>query len=161
MQTSLLTIAPRIQHRGAGLVAETSLAGYFAGLTLLRKRVEVDPKAGVFRLSRRTLWFFESNREIRFDEVRRITYKYSDLKLFQSRHVHDPLDCYTVGLELMNGEELRLFRFIGDGAAYNAGYLPDWCHFRDLTFDASGTQERESRIFVQALEEITGIALVA
>jgi hypothetical protein len=61
---------------------------------------------------------------------------------------------------LVGGEEVRLFYFVGDGAFQNDSPLPDWWYWEDYALDRVGSQDRESRMFVQLLSQIIGVAIL-
>ncbi|HWY88736.1 MAG TPA: hypothetical protein VNX28_18640, partial [Gemmataceae bacterium] len=58
---------------------------------------------------------------------------------------------FSVGLRLYGGGERHLFYFFGDGTFTNTGPWPDWIYWEDFAFDMSGTQERESKAFVEVV----------
>jgi len=70
------------------------------------------------------------------------------------------IDCYTISLTLFDRRELTLFSFYGDGAFQNQSGMPDWCYWSDITFDRVGTQQAESKYFVDLLSEFTDAPLV-
>ena len=76
------------------------------------------------------------------------------------RRVHDSVDLFSVGLRLLSGEELHLFYFYGDGTFSNDGPWPDWLYWEDYVYDMSGTQERESRAYVDLLAKMIGVPVI-
>ncbi len=42
----------------------------------------------------------------------------------------------------------------------NDGPWPDWLYWNDYLFDLSGTQERESKAFVELLSKMIGVSVV-
>ena len=72
----------------------------------------------------------------------------------------DSFDWFTVGLRLKDDSELRLWNFIGDGTFSNNGPFPDWCYGDEFAFDFSGSQEKESRVYVNLLCKMIGVRVV-
>jgi hypothetical protein len=62
-----------------------------------------------------------------------------------------------VGLRLQDDKFIHLFFFFGDGTFTNDGPLPDWLYWDDYLFDFTGTQEKESRGFVELLRKMIGV----
>ena len=73
---------------------------------------------------------------------------------------NDSFDWFTVGLRLADDSELQLFNFIGDGTFSNNGPFPDWLYWDEFAFDLSGSQEKESRVFVDLLCKMIGVRVV-
>ena len=73
---------------------------------------------------------------------------------------HDSFDWFTVGLRLKGDSEFRLFNFIGDGTFGNTGPFPDWLYWDEFAFDFSGSQDKESRVFVDLLSKMIGVKVV-
>jgi hypothetical protein len=124
-------------------------------LGLLHKRVTVDPKEQVVRIRRRYLWFIRRTSRIPFPLIAAITYGYSGSGNNWGT-AQKSSEIYTVGLRLHSGRERRLFSFVGDGEFQNNGPLPDWWYWPEYVFQFVGTQERESRMFVEALSKMIG-----
>lgn len=130
-------------------------------LGLLLRRVVVDRESQTIHIERRTCWLFHSARRLPFGRVAAVTYGYEDVHPFAGiASTHDAVDRYIVGLRVAGEEELRLFYFLGDGVFTNDGPLPDWWYWDEYVTDFSGTQERESRLFVQLLSKLIGVTIV-
>src|SRR6185295_9143682 len=100
-------------------------------------------------------WFFSQSRSVPFRHIAAVTYGYEDVAPWATfTSSHNSVDLFVVGLLLANREEVSLFRFLGDGTFTNDGPLPDWWYWKEFAFDVTGSQERESYFFVQALRNI-------
>ena len=147
-----LSICPRVCKHGRRLVASTAWRLRLLTLGMLYRRVVVDPKNEVVLVQRRYLWLLARRRRIPFRFVKAVTYGYQDLAVGEPwTSAHDSYDLFRVGLRLHNQEEVHLFFFYSDGTFTNDGPLPDWLYWEDYVFDLCGTQEKESRVFVELL----------
>ena len=63
------------------------------------------------------------------------------------------------GCDSMMIRRCALFNFIGEGTFANNG-LSDWLYWEQFTFDIGGSQERESRVFVDVLSKMIGASVV-
>jgi hypothetical protein len=157
----LFSVCPRVRKCGGKLVAVTAWRLRILTLGCLYRKVTVDPKRGELVIYRRYFWLFARRRRVRFGAVEAVTYGYQDWAVGASwSWAHDSVDLFSVGLRLHGGDELRLFYFYGDGTFRNDGPLPDWLYWDDYLFDVSGTQERESRAFVELLSRMIGTSVV-
>src|SRR5262249_11452334 len=123
------------------------------------REVVVDPKQGHVTIHRRYLWFFRRRRRVRVGQIPAGGYGYPDpvaggppLSV-----AHDRPAPFSTGLRLSDGEELHLFHFFGDGTFANHGPWPDWLYWEEYLFDVTGTQERESKGFVELLARMVGV----
>ncbi len=66
----------------------------------------------------------------------------------------DSKDCFTVKLKLRNEEVVHLFRFYGAGTYINNSPFPEWFFWEEYHLDLSGTQELESKVFVDLLQKM-------
>jgi len=157
----LLSFCPRVRKVKGTLVARTNLQLRILTLGLMNRKVRVDPKKEEVTISRRLFWFYPRRRRISFKRIAAVTYGYQDWSpdAYWS-WAHDSVDLFSVGLRLHGGDEVHLFHFYGDGTFQNDGPLPDWWYWDDFLFDFSGTQERESKLFVNALSKIIGVEVV-
>jgi hypothetical protein len=73
---------------------------------------------------------------------------------------HDSVDLHSVGVRLRDGDEVHLFYFYGDGTFRNDGPWPDWLYWDHYLFDLSGTQQRESRAFVELLSKLISVSVI-
>ena len=153
--SSLFSVCPHIYKPHGKLVATTNLLFQIFTLGMLHKRVTIDPKEEVIRIHRRYLWLIRRNTKIPFRSIAAVTYGYDDWGNTWSM-AHDAKDFFAVGLRMHSGQERRLFYFVGDGEFENDGPLPDWWYWQEYLFDFAGTQQRESRMFVEALSKIIG-----
>jgi hypothetical protein len=162
LSSRFLSVCPRISKSKGKLVATTALLLRILTLGCLYRKVVVDPKRRRLTLSRRYFWLFFRRRRIRFEWIEAVTYGYQDWALGSSATwAHDSTDVFSVGLRLHGGNELRLFSFFGDGTFSNNGPLPDWLYWGNYLFDTSGTQEKESRLFVELLSRMIGVSVVS
>ena len=131
---------------------------WLLSLGLVNRRVVVDPEDRVIRVFDHVLWVFPRTRRYRFDQIRAISYGYSDVVAFGGFNlVRDSYDLFTVGLKLHDESDpyRHLFRFWGDGTFVNDGPTPNWWYWQEYLWDAEGTQESESRHFVDLLFRMT------
>lgn len=158
LYSSLFSVGPRVRKENGRLLARTGWRFLLTTLGLIYREVIVDPKQGVVRVRRRYGWFFTRRLRIPFAAVTAVTYGYADLNPGRGWFwTHDSFDQFTVRLRLRNGKEAHLFHFFGDGTFTNDGPLPDWYYWNDYVFDVSGTQESESRRFVDLLSKLIGV----
>jgi hypothetical protein len=157
LYSSLFSISPHIYKRHGRLEAVTSLWFQIFTLGLIHKRVIIDPKEQLVRIRRRYLWLIHRSTKVPFRSIAAITYGYDDWgNPGNLSWAHDAKEIYSVGLRLYSGHEKRLFYFMGDGEFQNDGPLPDWWYWQEFLFDFAGTQQRESRMFVEALSKMIG-----
>lgn len=157
----LFSLCPRLSKRGGRLIASTAWRLRIVTLGSLYRRVLVDPVKQEVRIYRRYFWAFARRRRIRFGAIEAVTYGYQDWGGGASwTGAHDSVDFFSVGLRLHGGEELHLFYFYGDGTFVNDGPWPDWLYWDEFLFDWSGTQERESRAFVELLSKMMGVTII-
>ena len=157
----LFAICPRIRRESDSVVATTAWRVRLLSLGAIYRQVVIDARDAVISVTSRYLWFLRFERSIRFAEIAAITYGYEDMapdSLFA--YSHDSYDWFNVGLRLKDDSELRLFSFIGDGTFTNHGPFPDWMYWSDFTMDISGSQERESRLFVDVLAKLVGVSVI-
>jgi hypothetical protein len=161
ISSGLLSVCPRVHKDHGRLIAQTAWRVRLLFLGCLYREVTVDPKAEEVILRRRYFWLLSSRRRIRFRDIEAVTYSYQDWAAGASwSWAHDSVDLYSVGLHLRGGEELRLFYFYGDGTFTNDGPLPDWLYWEEYLCDMSGTQQKESRAFVELLRKMIGVTVV-
>src|SRR5262245_1406338 len=154
----LLSVCPRLNKSKGKLVAATGWTLRILTLGWLFRKVVVDPKREELTICRRYCWVFSRRRRVGFGAIEAVTYGYQDWAI--GAHLswaHDSLDLYSVGLRLQGGDELHLFYFYGDGTFSNNGPWPDWLYWEDYLLDISGTQETESRAFVELLSKMIGV----
>jgi hypothetical protein len=157
----LLSIGPRIQKLNDKLLASTARHVQLISLGLCLRHVVVDPQKRELTIAGRYLWFFQSQRRVKFGDVEGVTYGYQDWAMGSILDsAHDSLDLYSVGLRLYDGDDLTLFHFFGDGAFTHDGTWPDWMYWDQYAFDMSGTQDRDSRLFVDLLSRMIGVAVM-
>src|SRR5262245_61741907 len=119
----------------------------------------VDPKQKAVIIRRRFAWFFQRGRRISFRSIEAVTYGYRDMAS-PGLWANNSVDLFSVGLRLRGGKEIHLFHFYGDGTFTNDGPWPDWLYWQQYVLDFSGTQERESRAFVELLSKMIGVPVV-
>jgi hypothetical protein len=156
-----LSICPRISKKSGCVVATTGIRVLLLLLGAVHRRVVIDPAKATLSISSRYLWLIRFHREISFSQIKAVTYGYED-ESFGSMFAfaHDSFDWFTVGLRLSDGSETHLFNFIGDGTFSNNGPLPDWLYWDDFAFDMSGSQDKESRVFVDLLAQMIDTTVV-
>ena len=130
-------------------------------LGLVYRKVVIDPAKRVVAVSSRSLWLFRKEHKIPFAQIDAVTYGYEDASPDQIlSFAHDSFDWFTVGLRMKDRSEIRLFNFVGEGSFINDGPLPDWMYWDQSLFDVSGSQQKESRVFVDLLSKIIGVSVV-
>ncbi len=150
-----LSLCPRIRKEEDRLVASTPWRLRLLTMGAYLRTVVVDPDRKQIVIRRRLLWFIVRKRRVPFDAVRGVTYGYRDMTPGGSwMWAHDSSDLFHVGLKLDSLDKVHLFSFFGDGTFHNDGPLPDWLYWDNYLFDMSGTQERESRAFVELLSKM-------
>ncbi len=160
--STLFRLAPRIETEGRSLVASTSFLGFLCSFTLLQRSVRVDVAREEVVLRSRWLWFLVRERRIRFADVASVSYQYSDWNPFTSwGGTGNPVDCYTISLHLFGQrrQPVHLFRFVGAGVFSNRSGMPDWYYWKEIRHDLVGTQEGESRAYVDALQSLLDVPL--
>ena len=101
---------------------------------------------------------FREFKRIPFDRVEAIVYTYDDWNSDAGLgYSHDSKDSFTVKLKLWNEHLVHLFNFYGEGAFVNNSPFPDWCFWDEYLLDLSGTQESESRTFVDLLQKMLDV----
>jgi hypothetical protein len=160
--SSLLSICPNISNRDGKLTAVSSWRFLLLTLGCLYRKVTVDSQRKEILIERRYGWFFPKAYRLNFSEIEAVTYGYEDLLSFNSfaTGAHDGFDIFSVGLRFKNDEEWKLFNFFGEGTFSNDSPWPDWFYLDEFLFDESGTQEKESRIFVELLSRLMSVPVV-
>jgi hypothetical protein len=157
VELPFLSICPRVRKSHGKLIAESALSTRIFTLGGYYRKVVVDPKKEEVSIHRRSFWFVRKRRRIRFGSIAGISYGYQDWSGGQYwSWAHKSSDIFSVGLRLHGGGDVHLFHFYGEGAFQNHGPLPDWMYWDDYLFDTSGTQEGESKAFVELLSKMTG-----
>ena len=98
------------------------------------RRVKIDKKLKLLKISKRIFWVFNSVRHIHFNDIDSIGYKYFPF----GGVVPFREDCeeFYITINLKNKNEIKLFSFFG--------------------LDATGTQGYCSRTFVEKLSKLMG-----
>jgi len=157
----LFSLCPRIRKNGGRVIATSAWRSQILSLGSSFREVIVDPKRKAIRIRSRWLWFFRKTESIRFSKIEAVTYGYEDQAINLSMYnAHDALDCFSVGLRLYNDREIRLFKFFGEGSFVNDSIFPDWMYWEEYAFDINGSQEAESRVFVDLLAKLINVTVV-
>lgn len=147
-----LAICPRIRKQKGCIVATTAWRVRLLLLGLILRRVEIDPANQKIRIFSRYLWLLRFRREVSFKQISAITYGYEDMSAESAfAFAYDSWDWFTVGIRIADRHEIHLFNFVGDGSFTNNGPLPDWMYWDNYACDLSGSQDQESRVFVDLL----------
>lgn len=157
----LLAVCPRIHKESDRIIAATAWRICFLFLGMVYRKVVIDLSNKTVSINSRYLWFIHRQRTIPFSQIEAVTYGYDDLspKSFFT-FAHDSFDKFRVGLRLDHRSEIHLFNFTGEGTFNNHGPFPDWMYWEEFAFDRSGSQENESRIFVEILSKMIGVTVV-
>lgn len=157
----LFAICPRIRKASGCVVATTAWRVRLLLLGTIYRRVVVDPSKQTIAIRSRYLWFICRKRTIRFSDIRAITYGYQDMAPDAAlAYTHNSYDWFSVGLRLNDLADFHLFSFIGDGPFNNNGPLPDWVYWQEFRFNIVGSQEKESRVFVDLLSRMIDAPVV-
>jgi hypothetical protein len=156
----LFSICPRVGKRGCRIVAKTAWRLRILLIGLAVREVEIDPQAETICLNSRYLWFLRRHHVFPYGDIEAITYGYHDNSLGASWSAHDSSDWFNVGLRLVGGKEIHLFHFIGDGSFTNNSMFPDWMYWGERVLDVEGSQERESKAFVELLSTMVRVQVV-
>ena len=132
ISSHIFRFRPRIRTEDGKLIASSGWRARILSLGLWIRRVEVDRQRQIIRIRTRIAWFFTSSRVIPFDRIEEVLYSYGDYGAASSWEVHQQTDLYTVGLLLEGGEEVKLFRFYGQGDFFTDGAFPDWFYWEEM-----------------------------
>ena len=158
---SLLSICPRITKANGRLIARTAWCLRILFFGTFYREVTVEPHKKTVTVVSRYFWLFRRRRRIRFPAIQAVTYGYSDLSQGSVTSAsRDSVDWFTVGLRFIDDSEMHLFSFLGDGTFVNESNFPDWMYWEEFLFDHTGTQEKESRVFVDLLSKLIGVTVV-
>lgn len=153
-----LALCPRIHHEDGRLVATTAWRLRVLLLGTVLRTVIVDRDQRSIAVRSRYLWVFRRNRRIPFSSVQSVTYGYEDWSPDSMlAYAHDSFDWFTVGLRLSDDSEITLFNFLGEGTFSNSSPIPDWMYAEDYALDLAGSQESESRAFVDVVAKLVGV----
>lgn len=155
-----LSVCPRVEAEEGVLTATTPWLIRILTLDAYYRRVVVSRIAKSVFIERRLFWGFREHQVYEFDQIYAVTYGYQDDAIASDFTAHDSVDDFLVGLRLHNGEELPLFRFVGDGSFTNNSSFSDVWYAEDIVTDCSGTQEEESKQFVYRLSKFIGVTVV-
>ena len=156
-----LALCPRIKKIQGYLKATTPWTIRLLSLGSYFKRVVVDPSAKTVVITSRYFWIFRRVKIIRFSDIHAVTYGYGDMSPDQYLSFgHDSVDKFNVGLRLAKRDEIHLFTFLGEGTFENNGPFPDWCYWPDKLFDFKGSQQKESRVFVDLVSQMINVKVV-
>jgi hypothetical protein len=156
----LLSVCPRLLKDGGKLIAKSAWRLRILSLGSYCRQVTIDPRKKELILRRRYGWFFSRRRRVRFQTIETVTYGYHDWALSGVfSWAHDSCDLFSVGVRMHDGEEMHLFYFYGDGTFTNNSPWPDWFYWEEYLTDLSGTQDRESKGFVELLSKMIGVSV--
>lgn len=159
VKSGLLTLGPRVWHRGGRLYLRTSRFVRLLTLWSHARTVIVDPKLRRVEIQTRDLWAWTRHRLIPFARIDHLDYRYGSLPTsFSMFHgTTDRLEKFTIELVLDDGERVHVTSFRGEGAAMTgmSGVLLGG----DALIDYAGTQEAASRDLVELLMETMGVPL--
>jgi hypothetical protein len=157
----LFSICPRVRKHSSRIVATTAWRVRLLFLGTIYRKVVIDPTNKTVSIFSRYLWLIRRRSAVPFSKVKAVTYGYEDMSLDSLvSYAHDSYDWFTVGLRFKDDSEIRLFNFIGDGTFSNNGPFPDWVYWDEYAFDISGSQDKESRVFVDVLSKIIGVKVI-
>lgn len=159
VKSGLLTLGPRVWHRGGRLYVRTSRLLRLLSLWSHSRTVVVDPKMRRVEIHSRDLWAWTRHRLIPFARIDHLDYRYGSLPTsFSMFHgTTDRVEKFTIEVVLENGEQVHLASFRGEGAAMTgmSGVLLGG----DAMIDYAGNQEAASRDLVELLVDTIGVPL--
>jgi len=157
---AFLAIKPKVWVDGARLMARSSKLVQALSLLSYCKEVQVNQARKQVVITVRRLWVLVKTREIAFDEIDGITYKFGSLATSWSMWMGrtDQVESFAVCLKLRpSRREVKLFSFMGEGAV--ATGMTGVFLGEDSLVDYSGDQEDASKNFVELLQRFTGKSL--
>jgi hypothetical protein len=158
----LLSLTPRIYGGGDWLIATSARRAKILCLFAFARTVTVDRGSAQITISRRSWWVARRLRRIPFARVAKILYSVDDLGLETTwGQEGNTLDAFRVQLELVDGAIVNLFTFYGEGTLQEGWdtpwWLPDWAWNLQRRFDVYGSQEIDSRHFVDRLQKLLDV----
>ena len=146
----LLMPRPRVRREGDTLVIGSDFRSLIWTLGGASRKIIVEPKGRCVRVRFRRFWFFREERRLGFERITEVTYDYHELSFGWARRTED---LYVIGLKLVGGELVSLFRVYGQGDFVNDGIWPDFLYWGDMAEAAitRGNQESQSRELVDLL----------
>jgi hypothetical protein len=135
----LFSRCPCIETQDGKLLAKSSWWAYMACLGLYSTEVAVDTVHRKVIVACRFFWFFQTKRFVSFNEIRCIAYDYqgpSGSALVRWLTDDDEEEAFSVSLRLEDQTVIPLFSFFGNR----------W-----------GTQEEESKNYVEQLSKMIGV----
>jgi len=159
VSSRFLTLRPRIQREPGIMTISTGGLSSFLSLGMSRRRVEVDSMRKEIRFSQRTAWFFVNTYCLHFDDISHLDYGYKSYGTswgwsFSGFGRQDEVERFTLSAVDRNDDPHVICAFSGEGAVHT-GWSGVLLGDDDL-WDASGTQEEESRSLVDELKRLTG-----
>lgn len=156
-----LSLSPKVAKRDGRIIVRSNRLLWLLMLGAASRTFWVEPAKKRFRVQSRSWWLRRRRQKIAFSSVAAVTYGYSDMSVAQhTSWAHNSFDCFSVGLRFFDQSEQHLFHFYGNGTFSNNSPLPDWFFWDDFAFDVAGTQQSDSRAFVDLLAEMTGTTVV-
>lgn len=149
---------PVIRREGVFLVVESGWRTSLLTLGGRHRRVTIDPQNKIIRIQDRRFWGFTKREVITFDRVNEIIYSYNDM-MASNWISHDSEDLFRVGLWLLDGKEIILFRFYGQGEFINNSIWPDWMMWDDILPGqiVPHNMESESLVLADILAGMIGV----
>ncbi len=158
----LFAFSPDVYSDKGLLVARTGWKANVFSIGFAGRSVTLDRNREMIRLRKRWFWFVVTTRYISFASVKEVLYGYTDVDPFQSfswAHLQD--DLFSVGVKLRTGEEIRLFRFYGQGDFSNDGPFPDWFFWDEILESklTKGSQEGHALIYAEVVSVLVGVPI--
>jgi hypothetical protein len=159
---SFLTLRPSVREDGRSLVIKTGFLARLCSLFLRLRRVEVLPDLREVRIVRRMGYLLKSAETLSFDDIWYVDYSFGAFGTSWGWTAggygrHDQVETFSVSLVTRDERPHYVCSFRGEGAVGTGwtGVLlgdDDW-------LDLSGTQEAESRKFVDYLARLIGVSV--
>lgn len=149
-----LSIGPKVTVRDGVLKARSSIPGALLSLGTSLKWFEADINTRTIKFTNLVLFVVPFKSTVAFDDVREVTFKYSNLTPFADIRAADATDLYSVGIKKRDRSEILLFRWMGAGEFGNETILPDIMYWDDVLFDVKGNQKERALVFYEALKKM-------
>jgi hypothetical protein len=164
----IIALGYRVARTAGRLVVREPLRIRILLLGAYSHQVVLDSTSQTIVIDRRIAWLHATRQKIPFADVRAVTYGYDNLARPPAAAIFgsagDSFDHFSVGLKLVDGSELTLFDFVGEGGFQNDSDMPDWAFIHlyliDYLFGRVGSQERESRALVDQLCDLLSVPTV-
>jgi hypothetical protein len=160
-RSRFLAICPKVTYASDKMIARTSIVACILSLGLIYRYLVVDARRKEIAIYRRIFWFHRTNSLIPFEDIQEIHYGYEDWGPFSSMGLTGgSKDCFSVKLHLLDQSTVHLFYFMGEGdlnvELFNPLASLRW-FLAKVLLGYSGSQDEESRRFIEQLQKLVGV----